>query len=344
MGCKLAEAKPAEKLLSLFTTLLFTNRRYSLSDLAAMLECSKQTVSRLLLQMEGAKYGKLAREKQGKEVFFKLLRPERMPAVSLDGEGLSQLLLCRDFLVNLLPKKMQAQMQKSLEVAVSYLPPGSQKMPGSVATSLAKGRIDYEPFQMYLETLIKAIQANRICLVRYRRAINKPEREYDYAPKRLVAYREGIFVLGHIVTDKGTPLPMHDEPTPLALHRMTGCFLTRRTSEHVPDVPSPPQEALGIMNWGEPFEVVVKFAPSAATYVAERQWSANQQSEICEDGALLLRVQVANEPECLSWVLGFGTAAELLEPEWLRKKLASEVEEMFARYKGMRECADASET
>lgn len=334
MGCKLAEAKPAEKLLSLFTTLLFTNRRYSLSDLAAMLDCSKQTVSRLLLQMEGAKYGKLAREKQGKEVFFKLLRPERMPAVSLDGEGLSQLLLCRDFLVNLLPNKMQAQMQKSLEVAVTYLPAGSQKMPQSVGASLSKGHIDYEPFQGYLETLMKAIQANKVCLVRYRRAINKPEREYDYAPKRLVAYREGIFLLGYMVTDKGTVRPTHDDPTPLAVHRMTGCVLTRRTSEHVPDVPSPPQAALGIMNWGEPFEVVVKFAPSAATYVAERQWSANQQSEICEDGALLLRVQMANEPECLSWILSFGTAAELLEPAWLREKFATEVMKILAKYTG----------
>lgn len=334
MGCKLSDAKPAEKLLSLFTTLLFTSRRYSLSDLAEMLDCSKQTVSRLLLQMEGARYGKLAREKQGKEVFFKLLRPEKLPAVSLDAEGLSQLLLCRDFLVKLLPKKMQAQMQKSLEVAVSYLPTGYQKMPGSVATSLAKGHIDYEPFQGYLETLIKAIRANRVCQVSYSRSINKPQREYDYAPKRLVAYREGIFVIGYIVTDKGTPLPTHDEPTPLALHRMTGCTLTRRTSENVPDVSPPPQDALGVMDWGEPFEVLVKFAPAAATYVAERQWSAHQQVEICDDGSLLLRVQVANEPECVSWVLSFGTAAELLEPEWLRKKLTEEVGELFATYRG----------
>ena len=151
MGCKHAEAKPAEKLLALFTTLLFNNRSYSLGRLAEMLDCSKQTVSRLLLQMEAAKYGKLAREKQGKEVHYRLLRPEHVPAVSLDREGLEQLLLCRDFLAHLLPQKMQAQMQRSLEVAISYLPRGSQKMPGSVATSLGKGHIDYGPYQGYLE-------------------------------------------------------------------------------------------------------------------------------------------------------------------------------------------------
>lgn len=332
MGCKKGDAKPAEKLLSLFTTLLFTNGRYSLSSLAEMLDCSKQTVSRLLLQMEAARYGKIYREKQGKEVFFKLLRPEKLPPVSLDSEGLSQLMLCRDFLVKLLPEKMQLRMQKSLEVAVSYLPPGNQKMPGSVGTSLAKGRIDYEPFQGYLETLIKAIQSNRVCTIRYRRAINNPEREYDYAPKRLVAYREGIFVLGYLVAEKGTPLPKHDDPTPLALHRMTGCTLTRRTSECVTDVPPASQEALGVMTWGEPFEVVVKFAQSAATYVAERQWSAHQQIEIGEDGTLLLRVHVANEPECLSWVLGFGSSAEVLEPAWLRERLEAELRDLLTKY------------
>lgn len=332
MGYKLTEAKPAEKLLSLFTTLLFNNRKYSLSDLAAMLGCSKQTVSRLITQMESAKYGKIDKEKRGKEVFFKLLRPERLPAISLDGEGLSQLVLCRDFLVNLLPKKMQTQMQKSLEVAVSYLPAGNQNMPGSVGASLSKGHINYEPFQEYLETMMRAIRSNRVCLVRYRRSLNKAEKEYDYAPKRLVAYRESIFILGYLVTDKGTAVPKHNDQMPLALHRMTGCVLTRRTSEHVPDVPPPPQDAFGIMVKGEPFAVMVKFAPSAATYVTERQWSANQQVERCDDGSVLLRIQAANEPECLSWVLGFGEKAELLEPTWLRDKIAQIVAEMQATY------------
>ena len=332
MGCKLADAKPAEKLLALFTTLLFTNRSYSLRALADMLDCSKQTVSRLLLQMEAARYGKLAREKRVKEVFFRLLRPGRVPAVSLDGEGLAQLLLCRDFLVHLLPQKMQAQMQKSLEVAVSWLPAGSQQMPGSVATSLAKGHIDYAPFQGFLETLMRAIRGNAVCVVRYKRALDSPEKEYDYAPRRIVAYREGIFVLGYRVTDRGTALPLHDSPTPLALHRFRSCALTRRTAEAVPDVPPPAGEAMGFMTTGEPFEVLVRFAPAAATYVAERQWSAHQEVTLCADGSVLLRVQVANEPECVSWLLGVGVAAEVLEPAWLREKLAVELEEMLAKY------------
>ncbi|MBD5538535.1 MAG: WYL domain-containing protein [Desulfovibrio sp.] len=332
MGCKQADAKPAEKLLALFTTLLFNNRSYSLGTLAEMLDCSKQTVSRLLVQMEAARYGKLAREKQGREVFYRLLRPEHVPAVSLDGEGLAQLLLCRDFLAHLLPQKMQAQMQKSLEVAVSWLPRGSQKMPGSVAASLGKGHIDYAPFQGFLETLMRAIRGNAVCAVRYRRALDRPEKEYDYAPRRLVAYREGIFVLGYMVTDKGTALPLHDSPTPLALHRFTGCALTRRGAGEVPPVPPPTGGILGVMETGEPFEVLARFAPSAATYVAERQWSEGQQVTLCGDGSVLLRVRVANEPECVSWLLGFGAAAEVLEPAWLRERMAAELEGMLAKY------------
>lgn len=334
MGCKLTEAKPAEKLLSLFTTLLFNKREYSLSELAKLLGCSKQSVSRLITQMEGAQYGKIDKRKDGKKVVFTLQRPKRLPAVSLDAEGLAQLVLCRDFLTNLLPQTMQARIQKSLETAVSYLPDDSQYMPESVGASLGKGRINYEPFQDYLETITWAIRENRVCLVKYKKSINREEREFDYAPKRLVAYREGIFVLGYVVTDRGAVKPRHDGPTPLALHRLTDCILTRRTSERVPGVPPPTQEALGIMDKGTPFEVVVKFAPSAATYVAERQWSAKQQLTRCADGSIVLRVQAANEPECLSWVLGFGTAAELLEPAWLREKIAQTVAGMAGLYAG----------
>lgn len=49
------------------------------------------------------------------------------------------------------------------------------------------------------------------------------------------------------------------------------------------------------------------------------------------DGSVLLRVQVTSEPGCISWLLGIGVAAEVLEPAWLREKLV-ELEGMLAKY------------
>ena len=48
------DATPAEKLLSLFSMLLFNNRAYSLSELSGLdkLNMSKASVSRLVRQLE----------------------------------------------------------------------------------------------------------------------------------------------------------------------------------------------------------------------------------------------------------------------------------------------------
>lgn len=51
MGKKWSDAKPSEKLLSLYTTLLVANRPYSLTELSILLDCSKPAVTRLLEQL-----------------------------------------------------------------------------------------------------------------------------------------------------------------------------------------------------------------------------------------------------------------------------------------------------
>ena len=67
-------AKPGEKLLALYTLLMLrAPRAISLSELAQALECSKQTVLRLLVQLEASGYGKLdAPIVQGREHCYRI--------------------------------------------------------------------------------------------------------------------------------------------------------------------------------------------------------------------------------------------------------------------------------
>ena len=135
---------------------------------------------------------------------------------------------------------------------------------------------------------------------------------------------------GFIVADKGTALPVYDSPTTLAIHRIKACDSTRREAR-VPDIPEPNNAAFGIME-GEPFTAVVRFAAAAATYVAERQWSAQQSIELHADGSLTLHVQGQSVPEFLSWVLSFGKAAEVLSPAWLRAEVGEAIKHLYKCY------------
>lgn len=331
MGKKWSDAKPAEKLLTLYTILLFSRREISLTELSNTLGCSKQAVSRLITQLEGSRFGKVLRQQKGREAQFTLERPRQLPTVSLNAEGLQQLALCREFLAHLLPDALHKEMALSLRQASAFLPEEAQGLPVNVGGSLSKGSIDYAPFQKSLRTLMQAIREGIVCAVRYKASLHGEEKSFDYAPKRLLAFRESLLVQGVITTDKGRALPLYATPTTLALHRLKACALTRRSAAYISDIPLPDNTAFGVMQ-GESTEIAVRFAPEAATYVAERQWSEAQSISHHEDGSITLHLQVQSIPECRAWVLSFGETAEVLSPEWLRNDIGKTISVLSERY------------
>ena len=330
MGKKWSDAKPAEKLLGLYTILLVATRPHSHTELSEMLCCSKAAMTRLLVQLEGSHFGKVHRSSKGREALYQLEKPRQLPTVCLNAEGLAQLALCRELLTNLLPNTMHKEMEISLRQAVAFLPHGSQDLPDHIGTNLSKGRIDYKPFQATLGIVLQAIRDYRVCEITYKGAALAQEKTFDFAPRLMIAFRESLLVQGFIVNAKGSALPLYEKPTTLALHRIKACTATRREA-CVPDIPEPDNTAFGIME-GEPFTAEVRFAAAAAAYVAERQWSAQQSIEHLEDGSLTLHVQGQSVPEFLSWVLSFGKTAEVLSPVWLRNKVGDTVGELYALY------------
>ena len=330
MGKKLSDAKPAEKLLSLYTILLVAARPHSHTELSGMLGCSKPTLARLLAQLEGSNFGKVQRSNSGREAFYQLEKPQRLPTVCLNAEGLYQLALCRELLTNLLPETMHKEMEKSLRQAVAFLPQGSQDLPDHIGTNLSKGRIDYRPFQATLSIVLQTIRDHKVCEIIYKGAALAEEKSFEFAPKLIIGFRESLLVQGFIVKNKGTAIPMYEKPTTLAIHRIKVCNATRREAR-VPDIPEPDNSTFGIME-GEPFTAVVRFTASAATYVAERHWSAQQSIELHANGSLTLQVQGQSVPEFLSWVLSFGKTAEVLSPAWLRQEVGETIQHLHKCY------------
>jgi len=331
MGEKWDNAKPAEKMLSLFTMLLFSHRQFSLSELSRELDCSKQTVSRLLDQLEDAGYGKLLRIKKSKEAFYQLNRQNHLPQMTLNAEGLQQLALCRDFIQHLLPESMRKSIDTTLGQASAFLPDGGE-LSGSIGYSFTKGRIDYTPFQHIMETLIKGIQEQRICTLRYKSNLQAKPREYTYAPKRLIALHEAMYISGWMIIGKGKEArPVHGNPTILALHRVQKAALTFYSSKDFEEPADEGKEIFGMMA-AAPFTAQIRFDPSTATYVAEREWSKGQKVALCADGGITLKLVAHNAPEFFSWILSFGEKAEVLSPKWLRDAVAEKARALAKVY------------
>jgi len=343
MGKKLdSDGTSLGKVLSLYTLLLFNKQRFSLTELAKKLQVSKPTMLRYLARLEESTFCQIQSCKQGRENLYWLDRPDTLPQISLNAEGLQQLALCRDFMLHLLPDAMRMQVDTVLQQATAFLPQediskkeiqenDTEKGLLSLGQAFTKGRIDYTPFKNTLETLMQAIRKHLVCEITYKATRKGPECTFEYAPKRLIAFRDAMHSSGWKVTDKGAVSIVLDYDTTLALHRITSIRLTKRSSVALPDVVEKHEGSFGYME-DEPFSVAIKFAASAATYVAEREWSTDQHIQDHDDGTITLTLTARSPVELCSWVLGFGAQAELLSPDWLRDEIKNDIRYLYNIY------------
>jgi len=327
---KHSEASPGEKLLGLYCLLLYSRRELSLTELAESLTCSKQTIGRLIVQLERTACGQLIRRPRGREAYYALARLEKnLPQLPLDAEGLAQLALCRDFIAHLLPAEMRQKISQTLDQTAAWLP-ANLKSPPEIGLGLTKGGIDYTPHQEKLQTLRQAIAEEKLCAVSYQADRTRAAKSYDFAPKKLLAYQGSLRVSGWITDGRSPARAKYENPVMLSVQRFTKVALLSKSSRGLP--PPPMEEgAFGLMA-DEVFTAKVKFKDEAAAYVEERTWSAEQNFKHRPDGSLILTFKAQSRLEVLSWALSFGDQAEILGPDWLRAEAVLAVKSLVKVY------------
>ncbi len=85
-------------------------------------------------------------------------------------------------------------------------------------------------------------------------------------------------------------------------------------------------DAWGVMRGaaGKAEDVVLLFEPEAGRWVAEENWHKSQQSETLPDGRVRVTFHVGVTPEMVSWLLYYGGRVQVVEPAWLRERVAEE--------------------
>ena len=91
-------------------------------------------------------------------------------------------------------------------------------------------------------------------------------------------------------------------------------------------------QAWGIWSPGEPVEVELVFAPSAAARVQESTWHPSQVLEPLADGRLRMTLTVSSWLELRHWVLGWGETVEVLRPAELRTSIRNAVASLARTY------------
>ncbi len=177
-----------------------------------------------------------------------------------------------------------------------------------------------------LEELISAAIERRTCRAEYFSFRNNTKKEILFNPLRFYEWNDGLYCFIQTLPEKTIRTT--------AVERFTSLEVLEQSFEEPVDID--PQQLLGGawgINWDEPLNVTVRFAPAQSRYIRERQWTPNQKISLGSDGSVILKMTTSGRRDIKSWILSFGDQAELLEPRDLRDEICRDLEKMTMTYR-----------
>jgi predicted DNA-binding transcriptional regulator YafY len=323
-----------EKVIRLFGNLMFARRPHTLTELAEMLNCSKQTISRIVRDIESAYQVEVERTVRGREALY-AIRNRKPPAVAYISEPEMNLLwMCRAFTERLLGKQLFQEAKKALDKSKTLL----KDQPSFCDVNFAcfyPGTIDYTPHQETISVLTTAMNQKRACKVSYKSPYNERSKTFYIKPLKIFSYKDALYL--HAIRAKDPWQTRYVEPEfdpVLAIHRFKNVEIDQtRPPFDVPkdyDFQKAFNQTFGIIK-DRKFEVEAEFTDWAAVYVEERVWSSDQV--VTRDGDKIhVKFTASNEREIISWILSFGENARLIKPSHLVGKLLENISNVRITY------------
>lgn len=302
-------------------------RRYpSIADLMEHCEVSRRTAFNTLDFLRYS-LGAPVEYHKSKKGYYYSDPTYALPSVFLQEGEVLAILLAEQVTRQYLGTPLEAPLRNAISKISRYLPDQVQVGLQDLAQGfhIAGGNALEVPAAVMLEVQ-RAIRERRVLRIRYYTAGRDETTERDVEPHYLTNVRgdwmlvswdrlrqaDRVFMLARmqentILSERFQPRP---ELAPETYSR--NVFLT----EH---------------SW-EPFDVLLQFDSYQARWIRERTWHPSQHLEPLEDGGLRLRLRVSGAGDLLRWVLGYGRHVEVLEPEWLRTRVAEELVAAQQRY------------
>ena len=152
------------------------------------------------------------------------------------------------------------------------------------------------------------------------------ERSFLFEPYTLVFYKTGLYVAGKDC-DKGAVIT-------LSIDRFVSVEWKKDDAFEVPESWHPAQLSdggFGII-LGPETDVAIRFDAGVVPWVERAEWHETQTIEPRPDGGIVLRMRVRGTTELTSWLLSWGSKAEVLSPPELRAKMGAELAKAAGMY------------
>ena len=308
-----------------------------LDELAQELDCVRRTVYRDLDALQYAGFPVLSEKREGR-VYYRFLDSFRLGDVPFTSDEILALAFSEDLLRTLEGTVFHDSIHSALAKIRAVLSPdlaGYLARLGQSFRVLPGPHKSYARYRDTIRVLNDAVLSRHTLGMRYRtgRTGRVGVRELD--PYR-VWYRGGaLYVVGHD--------HLSGEIRTFAVDRIQSLRETGRGFA-IPadfDFDAYIGSSFGVIA-EPPLKVRIRFDARWATYVEERTWHPSQKLSPLPQGGLLLEMEAGGSAELRSWILSFGSGAEVFEPAELRAEVERELAASLARYRGTAPAARAA--
>jgi len=302
-------------------TLLASNTGKSAAQLADELDCNARTVYRDLEALQAAGFPLYTDRVDGKNLWSLLDSLKHHIPIPFNLTELLALYFSSDMLQFLQNTVFHDSLESLFDKIKTTIPAESKKYLDTVQQTFQVSLKQFKEYGKYREILntIKdaAINHKTVEMVYFTMGRRKEGRR-KVDPYRILFFNGTFYVIGfcHLRKDCRT----------FALERIK--MLT--TTDERFTVPEDFRledymgAGFGIIG-GSPEKVKIWFSPDIAGYIKEKTWHEGQVIKPQRDGSIIFEADVAITEELLSWIMGWGAKAEVLEPQALKDRIHAEV-------------------
>lgn len=312
----------------IFQHLMTSRYGKTVNDLAADLDCHPRTVYRDLDALQAGGFP-IYNEKVNGTNFWALMESAKKPVpIPFSLPELVALYFGRDVLRILKNTVFHDSLESLFKKIKTTLPAESKKYLKQIEKSLRAGsgpHKKYGKFKDTIETLNEAVINKKVVEIVYYTMSRRKVSQRKVAPYKLWFYDGTFYMIGYCRSKKDIRI--------FAVDRIKMLNITGERFEVPADFNADEfmKASFGVFH-GQPVHVKVHFTPDAAGYIKEKVWHDSQKISEQRDGSVILEVDVAGTKEIKHWILGWGSQAQVLEPDALREEVRSEAAEILGVY------------
>lgn len=318
-----------EKLYHLHDILRQRRTPVSRQTLMEELGCSQATLYRLVAELRDVLGAPLEQDPETRHFYYdrSLAGSFELPGLWISPDELQALLTARQILANVQPGLLQGeldQLQQRMSQLIDAEGIDFSAHPERVHIRHDAGRP--VPGRLF-EDLLRALFAGRRLGIRYHGRRRDEVSEREVSPQRLTSYRDRWYLDAWCHRAEGL--------RSFAVERILALEALDAASEPIArdELHRHFDQAYGIFSGPAAHTARIRFSAEAARWAADEHWHPDQRTEFAGDGTMELSLPFGSSRELVMDILRYGSDAEVLAPDFLRERLADEVERMRSAYR-----------